>query len=366
MGNLNRRRAIGAPPFAMMAVVCRAPPAKGSPPTAFLRAQANDHWAFQCALARVRAFASMSATGPEQTLRAADERGLGPQPETSSGASELPSSKSICSSMISPGVRSQRFWQAIATMVALLGSVLAASARPPPDEYRNVSALLLSDAAIPSSAAVHDESGQRRQIADLITLPTVLVFADYTCRTLCGPTVAFVSSALEQSGLRPNEQFRLLVISINPKDRAADAVRMRHDHIGDSTIAAAADFVTADQSAIEAMTSPLGYRYSFDAEADQYVHPAAAYVLLADGKVSRVLTGVGLSGDDMRLALIEASEGRAGTFGDQVRLLCSAFDPARGTYNLVISRALAGSAMISLVLLGGVIGILVLTERRAA
>src|SRR5262245_43968180 len=31
-----------------MAVVCRGPPAKGSPPTAFLRAQTNDHCAFQC------------------------------------------------------------------------------------------------------------------------------------------------------------------------------------------------------------------------------------------------------------------------------------------------------------------------------
>jgi len=46
-----------------MAVVCRGPPAKGSPPTAFLRAQTNDHCAFQCALARIRAFASMSPIG---------------------------------------------------------------------------------------------------------------------------------------------------------------------------------------------------------------------------------------------------------------------------------------------------------------
>src|SRR5262249_48060151 len=42
------RSARHAPPFATMAVVCRGPPAKGSPPTAFLRAQTNDHCAFQC------------------------------------------------------------------------------------------------------------------------------------------------------------------------------------------------------------------------------------------------------------------------------------------------------------------------------
>ena len=36
-------------------------------------------------------------------------------------------------------------------------------------------------------------------------------------------------------------------------------------------------------------------------------------MLRADGRVTRVLTGLGLSGADMRLALVEAGEGRIGT-----------------------------------------------------
>ena len=100
----------------------------------------------------------------------------------------------------------------------------------------------------------------------------------------------------------------------------------------------------------------LGYRYAYDAEHDQFVHPGAAYVLRADGRVARVLTGIGLSGGDMRLALVEAGEGRIGTLGDQVRLLCSGFDPAHGTYNLMVSRmlAVAGARRRSLALGGGI------------
>ena len=81
---------------------------------------------------------------------------------------------------------------------------------------------------------------------------------------------------------------------------------------------------------------------------------------------SRVLTGLGLSGGDMRLALVEAGEGRVGTFGDQVRLLCSGFDPAHGTYNVVVSRVLAATGLATMLALGGLIGLLVLAGRRRA
>ena len=266
--------------------------------------------------------------------------------------------------MSGSGVMSHSIWRVIAIFVAIFGSAVAASARPSPDEYRDVSVSLPPHAAAPRAALVRDEDDQPRPLSDLITQPTILVLADFTCRTLCGPTVAFVASALEQSGLRPNEQFRLLVIGIDPKDQPADAVRMRRDHIGGSPVGDATMFLTADHRTIETITSALGYRYRYDAEADQYVHPAAAFVLRADGRVSRVLTGIGLSGEDMRLALVEASEGRAGTLGDQVRLLCSAFDPAHGTYNVMISRVLAGSAIVTIAFLGAGIGWLAFASRR--
>jgi protein SCO1/2 len=255
-------------------------------------------------------------------------------------------------------------WRFIAIILAVLESTALAAARPSPADYQAVGISIPRDAGLPLSATVTDETGNVRPLGALIAQPTVLVFADLTCRTLCGPTVAFVAAALQQSGLRANEQFRLLVISIDPQDSAADAARMRREHLDNSIVGAATDFVTADQRTIEAMTSALGYRYSFDAEAGQYIHPDAAIVLGKDGKVSRVLTGLGLSGEDMRLALVEASEGRSGSFGDRVRLLCSAFDPAHGTYSLVVSRVLGGASIITIVLLGGGIGGLAFVGHR--
>jgi protein SCO1/2 len=250
--------------------------------------------------------------------------------------------------------------------VALAAALLAtpAIARITPADYRDVGVSVAPGAAAPLDAIVTDDSGRARTLRALITKPTVLVFADYTCRTLCGPVLDFVAAALKQSGLDTG-QYRLLAIGIDPKDSAADAAAMRRASV-DPALDGVTSFLSADARTITMLTSALGYRFKYDAADDIYVHPAAAYVLTADGKVARVLTGLGLSGADMRLALVEAGRGKIGTIRDQVRLLCSAFDPAHGQYNAAVSRLLAIAGGATVLALGGGIGLLSLAGRRRA
>lgn len=251
--------------------------------------------------------------------------------------------------------------------VAVLLFADGAAARISPADYAKAGIELPDKAALPLASLVTDLDGQHRRLADFVSKPTVLVFADYSCRTLCGPILDFVVAALVQSGLQPRDQFRLLVIGLDPKDSAADAAKMRDAAIAAGTgLYKATAFVTADQATIASMTAGLGYRYAYDQADDVYIHPAAAYILDASGRVVRVLTGIGLSGEDMRLALVEASNGEAGTFRDQVRLLCSAFDPVHGTYTPMISRMLKFAGAATILAVGGGIGLLFLSSRRAA
>lgn len=247
---------------------------------------------------------------------------------------------------------------------ALLLAAAHAQAGVTPEAYRDVGVSVPANASVPGDAIVTDESGRQHRLSELIARPAVLVFADYTCTTLCGPIVDFVTAALEQSGLRP-DQFQLVVVGLDPKDTAADTARMRETYLtATSAMNAATAFVSADAANVQRLTSALGYRYAYDEEHDQFVHPAAAFVLRADGRVARVLTGLGISASDLRLALVEAGEGRVGTFGDEVRLLCSGFDPQHGVYNVLISRVLAGSAVATVIALGSTIGLLALMGRR--
>jgi protein SCO1/2 len=254
----------------------------------------------------------------------------------------------------------------LVTAALLFCATADAEAALSPEAYRDVGVIVPAEAIVPSGRIVLDDQGLPHELRELISRPTVLVFADYSCTTLCGPLVAFVASALAQSGLRA-EQYRFVVISLDPKDGADRAARMRREHLnGDAAVGSVTTFATADVATVRELTAALGYRYAYDKEHDQFIHPAAAYVLRADGKVARVLTGLGLSGDDMRLALVEAGEGRIGTFGDQVRLICSGFDPAHGAYNLMVSRLLVATGLATVLAVGGLLGILMLAGRRRA
>ena len=256
--------------------------------------------------------------------------------------------------------------------VWLIGVTLSAitpfpAAAITPREYQGVGVSLPADAAVPAGVAVVSERGQPERLGSLIKRPTVLVLSDYRCKTLCGPILDFVVSALQRSGLQAGDQFDLLIVGLDPRDSADDARASRNQHLADDqTLSLAITFVTADKSSIDRLTTALGYRYIYDADADQLVHPAAAFILRADRRVSRVLTGVGLSGADMRLALVEAGDGKIGNLSDRVRLLCSTFDPAQGIYTPLINKILVVSSSATLVLLVGGIGFLAFLNRRSA
>ncbi len=206
------------------------------------------------------------------------------------------------------------------------------------------------DAALPLGLRFLDESAQPRTLGDVLAgKPAILVFADYTCRTLCGPVLTFVAAGLERSGLAAGADYGLVVIGLDPKDDLDSARATKATRIGSGTpLAAATTMLTGEAAAIRAATAALGYRYAYDAEHDQFAHPAAAFAVNSAGRVTRVLSGLTLDGSDLRMALVEAGEGRVGSFGDRLRLLCYGFDPVRGVYTETITLWLELAAIFTL------------------
>ena len=96
----------------------------------------------------------------------------------------------------------------------------AISASPPPH------------AALPLALSLKMRTAAPRRSANAIDgVPAVVIFADYTCRTLCGPIVEFTAAGLAKTGLRPGVDYRLVVIGINPRDGIDTARAMRAAHI---------------------------------------------------------------------------------------------------------------------------------------
>ena len=108
------------------------------------------------------------------------------------------------------------------------------------------------------------------------------------------------SSALRGSGLRPGRDVRAVTISIDPHDtprqRAAAADRAS-DRARRRDAGAAGAWPCArpgEEPQIRALAEALGFRYVFDPRSEQYAHPACAFVLTPDGRISRYLYGTTL------------------------------------------------------------------------
>ncbi len=222
-----------------------------------------------------------------------------------------------------------------------------------------------ANARVPLQTAWRDERGVPRQLGEAIGgRPTLLIFADFTCSTLCGPVLAFAVDALGQSGLQPGSDYRLVVLGLDPKDGPEQATKMKRERIGDGPLTAAVSFLSTEEPIVRQVADALGYRFAYDAERDQFAHPAAAFAVTADGRVARVLSGLGIDPGDVRLALVEAGEGRVGTLSDRVRLLCYGFDPTMGAYTLAVRRGLAIVSAITVLVLAGLIGWMSLQTRH--
>ncbi len=46
-------------------------------------------------------------------------------------------------------------------------------------------------------------------------MPTVLLFADYSCKHICGPGITLTAGALHDAGLVPGRDYRMVVIGLD-------------------------------------------------------------------------------------------------------------------------------------------------------
>lgn len=197
--------------------------------------------------------------------------------------------------------------------------------------------------------------------------PVVLVLAYYQCPMLCGLVLKGLTDELKHVGLDLGEQYRALTISFDPRDRP-EAARQKQastlSGLGQPDRATAWPFLVSDETESQALADALGFRFAYDPRTDQYAHPAVVFVLTPDGRISRYLYGVSFPARDLRLALVEASQGKIGTIVDRVLLTCYRYDPATRRYGPYILGFIRIGALAILIIITAMLGIFWRGERR--
>ncbi len=197
--------------------------------------------------------------------------------------------------------------------------------------------------------------------------PAVLVMAYYTCPMLCNLVLNGVSDAIGSMPLDPGKDYRVLTVSIDPRDSVALAAAKKKNYLTDLNRKGADTawtfFVTsADQS--KRLADAIGFKYYYVEDKGQYAHPAVITVVSPAGVVSRYLYGIEFNPRDLRLALVEASEGKIGTTVDRILLYCYHYDPDAGGYTLLAFNVMKLGGILTLVLLGSFLGIFWIRESR--
>ena len=86
-------------------------------------------------------------------------------------------------------------------------------------------------------------------------------------------------------------------------------------------------------------------------------------LLTPEGKLSRYFYGIEYSAKDLRLGLVEASDGKIGSPVDQILLYCFHYDPEQGKYGFVVMNLIRLGGVITLV---GVVAMLIIFRRKNA
>ncbi len=184
-----------------------------------------------------------------------------------------------------------------------------------------------------------DEQGDSVTLKGLIHKPTILSFVYFRCPSICPRMLSEMSRLLEKLDLRPGIDYDVITISFDPSDTAEDAADKKRNYIQSiekDFPDSAWHFLTGDVTAISQITESVGYRFKKDRQ--DFIHPSALIILSPDGKVIRYLMGLSYLPFDVKMALIEAAEGRVGPTINKVMLYCFSYDPQGRTYTMNITK----------------------------
>lgn len=264
------------------------------------------------------------------------------------------------------GAALRRLALLLAAGLAILTIAAPASAGLTRAELQSVGFENHSGRPLPGDVVLTDSAGRSENLATrLAGKPALVAFVDYTCRTVCGVAAGALAHAVSGMTMKAGKDFELLVIGFDPRDSSADRAKWLAGNPEAATLGKAA-FLQADRSDTRRLVEAAGLKTAYDAERDQFAHPAGALLIDANGRILRVLDLVSLEATTLHYAVVEASEGKAGSFFDRAILCCYGWDAETGRYAPLINFTLTAACVLTVLLIGLFVALLVSRERRRA
>jgi protein SCO1/2 len=167
--------------------------------------------------------------------------------------------------------------------------------------------------------------------------PVLLTVVYYNCPGLCNLHLNGVTEALKQMSMEPGNEFELVAVTMDHTETAAVASAKKTNYInqyGRPQTAGGWHFLTGSKESIEALTKSVGFNFKWDETSQQFAHASAAIIMTPGGAVSRYIHGIQPEPRNLKLALLEASDGKIGSIVDKLVMFCFQFDPKKSKYTI--------------------------------
>ena len=188
--------------------------------------------------------------------------------------------------------------------------------------------------------------------------PVLLSFNYSNCPKLCSVQLENMISCLRQVDLDVGKDFQMVSISIDPLEQASRAKQTKDKFTKQYNRPGTEDgfhFLVGDRDAISFAAEECGFRYKYVPHQKLYSHLPCFILVSPKGKIVRYIHGLDYKPETMKMALVEASEGRIGSPINRLSysLGCYLFDESSGKYTMqaMVLMRLGGAVTVILLLI---------------
>ncbi len=185
--------------------------------------------------------------------------------------------------------------------------------------------------------------------------PVILVMVYYECPVVCPVVLSQLTTSLNKLDYAAGEDFRLLVVSFDHTESTTLALGERtkfldsYENAGSLASQDGIAFHTGDVVNIRRLVNSVGFGFN-PLDNGDYSHPISLMILSPKGKVTRYMYGFDYPAQELKLSLLDASEGKiAASLGDRLLHFCFRFDPLAGSYSIQAFRVMQVGAVLTVI-----------------
>jgi len=186
---------------------------------------------------------------------------------------------------------------------------------------------------IPLDLTFYDENGNPVSLKQLIHTPLILAPVFYRCPNVCSFLLFNLAGVINKLPSEPGKEYQVLTVSFDETEKpdlAFEKKKMYLKMIEKPFPEDAWRFLTGDKENIHKLTDAIGFH--FKKQGEDFLHPVTLVILSPDGKITRYMYGTEFLPFDLKMALLEASEGRVGPTLSKVLRFCFSYDPQGRKY----------------------------------